>query len=75
MSDNETMAQSLTDNSTIADEQKTLFIKGCKESDDRYKALAFLYLDHFVGDRRSIQKVPNDTRFCSVASITSVGTT
>jgi len=34
-----------------------LFIRGYKENDDRYKALAFLYLDHFVGEYNVMTKV------------------
>jgi hypothetical protein len=34
-----------------------LFIKGNSESDDRYKALAFLYLDHIVGEYNVMTKI------------------
>jgi hypothetical protein len=36
-----------------------LYIKGYKKSDDRYKSLAFLYLDHFVGEYTVMTKVGN----------------
>jgi hypothetical protein len=34
-----------------------VFIKGYKDSDDRYKALAFLYLDHLVGEYNVMTKI------------------
>jgi hypothetical protein len=34
-----------------------LFIKGYSESDQRYKALAFLYLDHLVGEYNVMTKI------------------
>lgn len=34
-----------------------LYIKGYKDSDDRYKGLAFLYLDHLVGEYNVMTKM------------------
>ena len=34
-----------------------LFIKGYSDSDDRYKGLAFLYLDHMVGEYNVMTKI------------------
>ena len=34
-----------------------LFIKGYKDNDDRFKGLAFLYLDHFIGEYNIMTKV------------------
>ena len=34
-----------------------LFIKGYSDTDDRYKALAFLYLDHLVGEYNVMTKI------------------
>lgn len=34
-----------------------LFMKGYREKDDRYKALAFLYLDHLVGEYNVMTRI------------------
>lgn len=49
-----------------------LFIKGYSESDDRYKALAFLYLDHLVGEYNVMTKI-GDIEFKKLGLFTSTG--
>jgi len=36
-----------------------LYIKGYKDTDERYKGLAFLYLDHLVGEYNVMTKIGN----------------
>ena len=47
-----------------------LFIKGYNDSDDRYKSLAFLYLDHLVGEYNVMTKI-GDIEFKKLGFFTS----